>query len=297
MDGAVFFRKADDGGGREQTLVRVIETQQGLEAGRLAGCEVLNRLEVGFEPVFGKRLRDIPLQLRMFARPIHDRTVEDLGTILACSLAGIHRHVGILQKLGGAGSVQGINRHADAGAEADAVAGNLERCVQYGADAFAELERALFHLVAGQQDGEFVAAEPRRAVQRRQQRFELQRELLENRITCRMAKIVVDGLEAIEIDEQAGQFAAVPVRFADLQVEDRLETLTVEEAGQVVGNGLLAVAFFRLAQFGHIRHDAEAGALMQGIAGIERLFEDKRIHHAAIHAMKADGNAGMRDIW
>lgn len=83
-----------------------------------------------------------------------------------------------------------------------------------------------------------------------------------------MAEIVVDGLEPIEVDEQASQFAAVPVRIANLQVEDRLKTLAIEKAGQMVGNGLLAVALFRLAQLGHISHDAETCALLCGIAGI-----------------------------
>ena len=228
--------------------------------------------------------------------PVHDRTVEDLRAVLARSFAAIHGHVGILQKLGGAGGVQRINRHADAGAEADAVAADLKRRIQYGANPLAELQGALFYRVAGKQDGEFIAAQTRRAVQRCQQGFEFQREFTQNRVAHRMAEIVINGLEPVQIDEQAGQLASVPVRFTDLQVEDRLKTLTVEEAGQMVGNGLLAIAFFRLAQFGHVSHDAEACALLCRVAGIEGFFEDERIHDAATHAMKADGDADMRSL-
>lgn len=189
----------------------MVETQQRFETRCLAGCEVLNGLEIGFEPVLGKRLGDVPLQLRMFARAVHDRAVEDLRAVFAGSLAAIHRHVGILQKLRRAGGVQWIDSHADAGAEADAVVLDLEGHVQHGADPLAEFQGAFFHFVAGQQNGEFVAAKPRRAVERRKQGFEFQRELLENGVTRRMAEIVVDGLETVEVDEQAGQFAAFPV--------------------------------------------------------------------------------------
>ncbi|MOA00077.1 hypothetical protein D3C78_1194220 [compost metagenome] len=37
LDGAVFFREADNGGRRKQALVRVVEAQQRLETSRLAG--------------------------------------------------------------------------------------------------------------------------------------------------------------------------------------------------------------------------------------------------------------------
>ncbi|MBB4488542.1 hypothetical protein GGE40_000322 [Agrobacterium tumefaciens] len=158
------------------------------------------------------------------------------------------------------------------------------------------MQGALFHLVAGQKNGKFVTAKTRCAVQRRQQRLELQRELFENSVACGMAKIVVDRLEPVEVDEEAGEFAAVAVRIADLQIENGLEALTVEEAGQMVGNGLLAIALFRLAQFGHVGHGAEACALMRRIAGIKGLFEDECVHDAAIHAMETHGDAAMRSI-
>ncbi len=113
--------------------------------------------------------------------------------------------------------------------------------------------------------------------------------MFENRIACGMAEIVVDALEAIEIDEQAGKFRLSRIGMQYLLVQHGFKTLAVQKPGQVVGNGLEAVALFRLTKLGDVRHHAQyicAGLLD---AGLQRLFGNQHIHRTPIGADEADG--------
>ncbi len=72
-----------------------------------------------------------------------------------------------------------------------------------------------------------------------------------------MAQIVVDPLEAVEIDEEAGEFLACGVRFGDLVVEGGFEALAIQQAGQVVGDRLAVVAVLGRLQLRDVRHDRQ----------------------------------------
>jgi hypothetical protein len=104
---------------------------------------------------------------------------------------------------------------------------------------------AALGVLCRQQDGEFVAAEASSLVLTGPDGLQ---PATNSRMPVAggMAEIVVDPLEAVEIDEEAGEFLAGRVGLGDLAVEHGFEALAIEEAGQVVGDGLAVVAVLGL---------------------------------------------------
>jgi hypothetical protein len=104
-----FLRDADDLGRRHQALLRMVEAHQRFETGNAAAG---SRLTIGcrkrLEPVFDEAgLRyQASISARLRAMVEHG-VVEELRTILAVALLGIHRHVGFLQQFGGVAAWRG----------------------------------------------------------------------------------------------------------------------------------------------------------------------------------------------
>ncbi|MNL67976.1 hypothetical protein D3C87_1926270 [compost metagenome] len=79
--------------------------------------------------------------------------------------------------------------------------------------------------------------------------------MAQNLVAGGMAEIVVDPLEAVEVDEQAADLDPGGIGSHDGFVERCLEALAVEKAGQVVGDRLGVVAAFGLLERGDVGHD------------------------------------------
>jgi hypothetical protein len=83
-----------------------------------------------------------------------------------------------------------------------------------------------------------AAADARDDVRRAHARAQLLGDDLEDAVAERVAVLVVDLLEAVEVDEHQRQLAPVARGALDLGVERRLERASVGEAGERVGGGL-----------------------------------------------------------
>ncbi|MCY1301299.1 hypothetical protein D9M70_509020 [compost metagenome] len=105
-------------------------------------------------------------------------------------------------------------------------------------------------------------------------------------VAGRVAEIVVDPLEAVEIDEQAAKLHAAFVGLPDRVIECPFEPLAVEQAGEVVGDRLGVVAAFRLLQRRDIGHDGERQAAFTGRL---RLLDQHR-HQLAIRLAERNGD-------
>ena len=85
-----------------------------------------------------------------------------------------------------------------------------------------------------QDRGELVAADARDHVGGADMFREQLRDMAQHRIAGPVAKLVVDGLEVIEVDESEHSGAAVPARDRQRPLELVIESATVVEAGQLV---------------------------------------------------------------
>src|SRR5207244_1518810 len=117
-----------------------------------------------------------------------------------------------LQELVGIGAIARRQRYADAGADVDGMAVDLERCADGLDDAHGKRFRLARIAHAGLDDRELVAAEPRHQVAVAHAAEQPLAHLLEKNIADRVPQRVVDSLEVIEIEAQYGE--ALPAHQA-----------------------------------------------------------------------------------
>ena len=154
------------------------------------------------------------------------------------ALCFVHRDVGALQQPRRVGRVLGEQCDADTGVDVQRDVGDLERALERRPQA--QAGRARRGLVAGRQhDGELVAAEARQRVVGAQQLREPRPDLLQDLVAGVMAQRVVELLEAVEVDQQQRELAAVLARGTDRGMESLHEVPSIGEARQVVGERLL----------------------------------------------------------
>ncbi|MNT27801.1 hypothetical protein D3C72_1634450 [compost metagenome] len=122
-------------------------------------------------------------------------------------------------------------------------------------DALADFGRQARDVHVGNEDRELVAAEAGHDIVRAQGGADQLDGVAQNLVAGGMAEIVVDPLEAVEVDEQAAQLDAAGVGGDDRLVESGLEALAVEKAGQVIGDRLGVIAAFGLLERGDVGHD------------------------------------------
>ena len=147
--------------------------------------------------------------------------IEEAIAVAAGGFGAVERHVRHFQQAVGIGAVLRRQRNADAGADIDLVAIDVERLGEDLDDAIGKRAGG-FALtgLAALNDGKFVAAEPCQHVGFPQQRLEPRRCLPQQSIARGMAKRIVDVLEAVEIEQQDGERIPPPAlacrRFFDL---------------------------------------------------------------------------------
>ena len=89
---------------------------------------------------------------------------------------------------------------------------------------------------AGQQDDELVAAGPGEDVGRAELSAERTGKLAEHLVARQVAASVVDGFEPVQVDGRDGDSAAGAACGAEGAVSGAAQTLTVERAGERVGD-------------------------------------------------------------
>jgi len=86
-----------------------------------------------------------------------------------------------------------------------------------------------------QQDHEFFTAKTSERIAQAQFLFDSAGHLAQYIVAALMAEAVVDALEMVDIDEQARQGRAVPLRAADFFLHALFQIAAVVDAGQLVG--------------------------------------------------------------
>ena len=129
------------------------------------------------------------------------------------ALGVVHRDVRAADQRADVRPVVGRQGDADARAELDGDAADLERALERVEQPERELGRGAAVRQVAQQHGELVAAEPGQGVAAAQRLAQPGGHLPEQRVALVVAERVVDLLEAVEVDQQqADELAAVAGR-------------------------------------------------------------------------------------
>ncbi len=238
-DKADFFRQRNEGGGRDQSLFRMIPADQRLETADLVALQGDHRLVVELEFASGQRLAQILLHDATGLHLLVHRGFEKAECAAPVAFGAIEREVGVSQQRVGARSVARTDRNADAGADDGLVAAEVIRLAQQLDDAFGE-RRGLGGIRDGRlDDDEFIAAHPRDGVGLPHQSAQPVGDHLQQPIADGMTERIVDGLELVEIEVMNRQHL-VALDPAEGAFEPLVEQHPVGEIGQriVVGHML-----------------------------------------------------------
>ena len=157
-----------------------------------------------------------------------DVGAREAHLVLAVLLRPVERAVGEPDQRVALASV--LRERGDAGADGDR-AGRAELGLRDARDDRLRGRERQLLVHARQQHGELVAAEPERLAALAQPR----RDLREDAVAGRMAELVVDALEVVDVEEAQRDDAAVLVRLRELALQALVEVAVVAEPGQRVG--------------------------------------------------------------
>jgi hypothetical protein len=138
--------------------------------------------------------------------------------------------VGLAEEHVGVG-LAGVDRHADAGADADLAVSDAERFGERGAESFGDVARVEHAVVLGAQHDELVATPPTDHVAGAHDLPEPLGDMYEHLVARIVAVDVVGVLEAVEVDEEDGELAH-PRAVAPRVLEETTEPTSVPQPRQ-----------------------------------------------------------------
>ena len=112
--------------GRDQSLLRMIPADQGLEAADLVARQIDHRLVVELEFAGRQRLAQILLHDAAGLHLQVHRGLEEAESAAAVAFGAVQREVGVAQQLVGGQAVARADRDADAGADHGLMAVDVE---------------------------------------------------------------------------------------------------------------------------------------------------------------------------
>ena len=182
------------------------------------------------------RLEQQPVQRRV----VH-RCVVEVVLAAAVLLREVQRRVGVPDQRLDVAAVGREHADADASADHDLVAVEVEGLAQRREDASCDRTQVLRIADLGQEERELVAAEPGdlRAdaaddVVPPQRSEQPRRDLLQQRVSDAMAEGVVDALEMVEVEHHHTDVAAALACALDRVLELLLEVATIAELRQLI---------------------------------------------------------------
>ena len=219
---------------------RVRPARERLDADRAAALELDHGLVDEPQLVALERVAQVGLELDARQQRGAHRRLVGRGAVAARLLGAVHREVGVAQQLVGAQrGVAGVG-DADRGADEDLLALHVEGPAHGGDDARRRRASGCTpRAVVLEQHGELVAAEARRGVRRARAVGQARGRGAQELVAGGVADAVVDGLEAVEVDEEHAQLGLAAGRHVERVLEAVEEERAVGQPGQRVVEGLL----------------------------------------------------------
>ena len=291
QDDVAFLGDGNEHRRRDVAPLRVLPAQQHLEAGDLAAADLGLRLvdEVHLAPCHG--MAQVVLQEPALAYLQAHLGLEEAVGAATLRLGAVERRVRVAQQRGGFVGVIGVEGNANAGRDLGAAA-------RVGLARAQRLQDALRQasgrrgVLAGHQDGELVAAEPRHHLGVVELGRDDAGDGLQHRVSGGVAEQVVDLLEAVEVEAEHRELAVARVSRPDLKVEPLAEANPVGESreGVMVGQEMdLALGLAAGSQVAHGDGVVRSAGMLHG------LHDDLDRHHLAICAAELglDGPLGL----
>ncbi|MGY3465194.1 hypothetical protein ACVW0I_002065 [Bradyrhizobium sp. LM6.11] len=212
----------------------MLPAQQRLEAGDAVVAEVEERLEHQEQLVPGDGAFQIRLQRLAVAGYPVVTGLEETHCAGARFLGTVQRGIGILHDVKRCVAVPRSEHDADAGHADDLAALDLERFVERRDEALGDLERILRPCQIGHHQREFVAADACDILGRAGAALQPACDLDQKFVAGGMAELVVDLLEAIEIEQKHREFLAGQGEPLQGSIERFVEGDPIGQMGQRV---------------------------------------------------------------
>ncbi len=282
--------------GRHQAHARTVPADQGFETRHRA---VAPHLRLVMQRKFARphRRAQVALQRHPLGHGGAERARVEAVLVAPVVLGRIHRRLRPSEQF--VGAVPVYPGEADAGAEGQ-VQGLLQhriRLGQEGADLFDLVRQVLDRPGQRQREGELVAGNARQVADRDVALLQALADHLDQQVADRLAEIVVDVLELVEIEDDDRQ----PWRDLDgrqqVLVERGLEPQAVGQPGQGIGNALLFEPLAQAAQLGDLGREAEhayrlAGQVEQDLARPEYVLVSLGVGHQLLGRLRLAGQHG-----
>ena len=149
-------------------------------------------------------------------------------------LGAVHGQAGGAQEFLVRRSIGGKRRHAHARAQGYGMSGGFHRTPESGQDPVHRRSDLLAPAATIEHDDELIAAEARQQIGVPQQASQAAGRLDQDAVPGPMAESFIGVLEAVQRDEQDGQLAIHGAMLGDGQAKAVMQTLAVEQAGEVV---------------------------------------------------------------
>ena len=153
----------------------------------------------------------------------------------SAGLGAVERSVGQSHQFVRLDGSRGKEGEAAGAGQANAERGHVERRCEDRLDFLTQRDRLVARADSIAEDGEFVAADPRGGATPIHRSGEPVGDLPEDIVSGRMPMSVVDGLEAVEIDQAQCERLAGLLCDDDPVSEQALKAAPVGEPGQIVG--------------------------------------------------------------
>ena len=217
---------------RHQSALGMLPAQQRLEAGDAVAAKVEERLE------HQKQLVPAMAPSRSDCSALRSRDdlvvagLEEADRAGARFLGAIERGIGILHDVKWRVAVARRQHDADAGRADDLAALDLERFVEGRDEALGDLERILRPCQIGHHQRELVAADACDMLGRAGAALQAACDLDQKFVAGRMAELVVDLLEAIEVEQKHREFLAGQSETLQGSIERFVEGDPIGQMGQ-----------------------------------------------------------------
>ena len=266
----------------------MIPADQRLEAADFTRRGIDERLVVQLEFVPLDRIAQIELELVACARLFRHHVFEQPPGIAAFGLGLIEREIGALDELFRLLAVLRREHDADAGFDDGPVAVEIVGLADEAEQPVRQCDRTRARIAVHRlQHREFVAAQPRDHVVPVNAGLEADRDLPQQPVAGKMPERIVDGFEAIEIEQQNVEALAMLAQPHDRPVDLRLEQPAAGQFGQRVVVGEVQHLTFGPGLLGDVlmrRHPA---------AGLHRPQRDRIELAVAAFDQLVDRPAGM----
>ena len=162
-DQARLLGQGDEVGRRNDSALRMLPADEGLDRGEPAGLQIEDRLVVHGEALVGHRVPQLGHQLEPVGALVVEIRVEEVVAAVAPRLRGVHGEVGVAQQAVERDPGPGM-RYSDARGDGEPASAHLEgdgECVQHALRDDGAAGGAVPGLGPFHEQGEFVATDSR----------------------------------------------------------------------------------------------------------------------------------------